>query len=132
MVFRNVEYRKREPAGWESVREPNTPGCPAGSTLLRLSRVFIDAGLPAIVFLAMLAVGLDLSRAEFRPVIRRPLLIALGALAPNVLLPLISLALIRALRIGPETAGGMLLIAVSPRRHCATSTSTWRAPGGPR
>jgi len=62
----------------------------------------------------MLAVGLGLTPVEFRPVIRRPLFLAVAVFAPCLLLPLISLALIRAFRIGPDTAAGMLLIAVSP------------------
>ena len=50
----------------------------------------VDVALPVIVFLAMVAVGLDLTPAHFARVGQQPALVGAGVLAPAVLLPVLA------------------------------------------
>ena len=74
----------------------------------------IDVAVPAIVFLVMTAVGLDLSPEDFRRVRQRPAVVAAGLLGPLILLPPIALGLISWLRPPEKIAAGILLIAACP------------------
>ena len=53
----------------------------------------VDVALPVIVFLAMVAVGLDLTPAHFARVGQQPALVGAGVLAPAVLLPVLAMSL---------------------------------------
>lgn len=74
----------------------------------------VSAGVPIITFLLLTGVGLHLAPADFAAVRRQPGIVAVGVLAPLAALPLIALALTRALGTPPGLATGLLLVAVSP------------------
>lgn len=74
----------------------------------------VSLAIPSIAFLLLVAVGLDLTPADFRRVWRQPALVATGIAAPLVLLPALSLVLIRLFEAPPAVTAGMLLIAACP------------------
>jgi len=74
----------------------------------------VTLAIPAITFLLLTAVGLGLRVEEFARVRRTPRLLALGLLAPLLVLPLVALALTLWFRPDPATEAGLLLIAVCP------------------
>ncbi|MFC7531725.1 bile acid:sodium symporter family protein [Actinoplanes sp. GCM10030250] len=71
-------------------------------------------GLPIALGIIMLGLGLGLTVADFRRVVRypRPALIALGCQA--LLLPVLCFGLVVALDLPPALAVGMMLLAASP------------------
>jgi BASS family bile acid:Na+ symporter len=75
---------------------------------------FISVIIPSITFLLLVAVGLDLTRADFEPVWRRPGLIAAGLAGPLLILPVLSLGLITAFDPPPAVTAGILLITACP------------------
>lgn len=74
----------------------------------------VDVAIPVITFLLLTAVGLDLRRADFRRVRQEPRFLAIGLLAPLVVLPLVALALIRAFSPPAAVEAGLLLVAACP------------------
>jgi len=74
----------------------------------------VDVATPAIVFFLMVAVGLDLSPADFRGLRRRPRVFVAGLLAPPLLLPPLALALVALFSPPPEIAAGLYLVAIAP------------------
>jgi BASS family bile acid:Na+ symporter len=74
----------------------------------------IDLAIPIITFLLLTAVGLGLKVDDFARVRRTPRLLAIGLLAPLLVLPLLAFALIGWFRPDPATEAGLLLIAVCP------------------
>lgn len=74
----------------------------------------VSIAIPSIAFLLLVAVGLDLTPADFRRVWRQPALVATGIVGPLVLLPVLSLALIRLFDAPAAVTAGMLLIAACP------------------
>lgn len=70
-------------------------------------KTLIDVAVPAITFILLAAVGLDLTRADFARVRRRGSVVLLGLLAPLLLLPPIAVGLIWVFASPPEVAGGV-------------------------
>ena len=70
--------------------------------------------LPATVFLSMGAVGLGLTVEDFRRLASLRLGVALGLVAPLLLLPLLALGLARWLSLPPAIAGGLIVLSASP------------------
>jgi bile acid:Na+ symporter, BASS family len=79
-----------------------------------LVRTLIALVIPAMNFLLLFTVGLDLTENDFARVRRQPALIASGLVAPLVLLPPIAVGLIWLLQPGPAVAASLLLIAACP------------------
>jgi len=77
-------------------------------------KLAMDVGVPAVTFLIMTIVGLDLTRADFERVRSRPRILAAGLLGPLVLLPPVALAVLSAVPMPDETRAGLLLLAVCP------------------
>jgi bile acid:Na+ symporter, BASS family len=75
---------------------------------------FLDLMVPAVTFLLMTVVGMDLAPPDFDRVRRRPGVLAAGLLGPVVLLPAIALAVLALLKPSPETRAGLLLMAACP------------------
>ena len=70
--------------------------------------------IPTLVIFMMTVVGTQLHADDFRRVQAQPWPVALGTLAPFVLLPPVAAALIYLVRPDPAIAVGMLLIAACP------------------
>lgn len=77
-------------------------------------KTVVDIGAPALAFLTLLAIGIDLTAADFARLRRRPSVVAAGLLGPVLLLPLIAAALIWWLRPDPVVQAGVLLVAACP------------------
>ncbi len=74
----------------------------------------LDVGIPVVTFLIMTIVGLDLTRADFERVRRRPRVLVAGLLGPLVLLPPVALAVVACVPMPEEIRAGLLLLAVCP------------------
>ena len=74
----------------------------------------LDVAVPALVFLAMVVVGLGLTAEDFWRVARRPRVVALATAGQAVLVPLAALGLVRCLALSPPVATGVLLVAACP------------------
>ncbi|MEW5981785.1 MAG: hypothetical protein AB1806_05380 [Acidobacteriota bacterium] len=74
----------------------------------------VDIAIPAITFLLLTAVGLDLTRDDFGRVRRQPLVVLTGVMAPLAVLPLVALGIVAAFSPAPAMRTGLLLIAASP------------------
>jgi len=70
--------------------------------------------IPAVTFYAMVVVGLGLTRQDFRRVRERPRAVAVAALGPVLLLPILAGLLARALRLPVPVAGALLTVAACP------------------
>lgn len=75
---------------------------------------FVDVAIPAITFLLLTAVGLDLTRTDFARVRSQPRLVAAGLLGPLVLLPPVALALHYVFDPPWVLSAGLLLVAACP------------------
>jgi BASS family bile acid:Na+ symporter len=71
-------------------------------------------GLPALVILMMLVVGLELVLADLTRVLRVPWLASAVLVSQALLLPLLAGLLITALHLDAALAGGLILVAASP------------------
>ena len=76
--------------------------------------VSLEIAVPVITILALLAVGLDLTQADFAKVRQRPGIVAAGLLSPLVMLPPLAVGLIAVFDPPPAVQGGLLLIAACP------------------
>ena len=74
----------------------------------------LDVAVPAVTFLVMTIVGLDLTRADFARVKARPRVFAAGLVGPLVALPPVALGVLRLVPMPEEIAAGLLLLAVCP------------------
>jgi bile acid:Na+ symporter, BASS family len=74
----------------------------------------VDFTVPALTFILLAAVGLDLTTADFARVRRQPALVLTGLIGPLVFLPPIALCLLWMFRPASDVAAGMLLVAVCP------------------
>ena len=72
-----------------------------------------DLLVPALVMFALLAIGLELTAADFGAVRRRGALLAAGLLLPVIVLPLVAL-LLAVFRPPVVIGAGVLLIAACP------------------
>jgi bile acid:Na+ symporter, BASS family len=75
---------------------------------------------PAVLFLLMALVGLELTPADFRRVASSPRAVIGGVLAQIALLPLLSWAIAAAFGVPPVLAAGAILIAVAPSAGITT------------
>ncbi len=74
----------------------------------------VDAGVPALVFFAMVVVGMELTVDSFRRVARQPITVLVATLAQLILLPVIGWLLVRCLDMQPTITRGVLLVAACP------------------
>jgi BASS family bile acid:Na+ symporter len=70
--------------------------------------------LPLGLGFIMFALGLGLGLDDFRSALRKPRALLLGLLAQIVLLPLTAFLLAKALRLSPEAAVGLMVLAACP------------------
>jgi len=77
-------------------------------------RTLIAVTIPATAFILLLAVGVDLTTADFARVRQQRGLLLAGVFAPLVLLPPIALMLARVLGSPREVVVGVLVLAVCP------------------
>ena len=70
--------------------------------------------LPAGLAFIMLALGLKLSVADFRRVLKYPLAVGLGLVAQTLLLPLTAFGLAEVFGLAPQTAVGLMILAACP------------------
>jgi BASS family bile acid:Na+ symporter len=74
----------------------------------------VDAGVPVLVFSAMVVVGTELTAADFRRVARPPRTVVAATLRQFVLLPVLGWLLVCCLNPQPAIARGLLLVAACP------------------
>jgi BASS family bile acid:Na+ symporter len=74
----------------------------------------IQTLLPLGLAFIMFSLGLSLKLADFRRALGRPLAIVLGLVAQTLLLPLTGFVIANALRLEPEAAVGLMILAASP------------------
>lgn len=74
----------------------------------------MDLAVPALVWLLMLAVGLDLAPADLRRVLHHPKAVIFATLGQLAALPALAALLIWTLHPGPTTIAGIVLLAASP------------------
>jgi bile acid:Na+ symporter, BASS family len=74
----------------------------------------LESLLPIIVFLMMVIVGADISRAQLAASLRMRRALVGGTLIQVVVLPLLALLVIWLLQPNPVLSAGLLLVAVSP------------------
>lgn len=79
-----------------------------------LLKSLLDVGIPALVFAAMLVVGMELTLEDFRRVARRPKVVVAATVGQCIALPAIAWALLSGLRLQPSIAQGVLLVAACP------------------
>ncbi len=79
-----------------------------------LAELLTDVGIPGVVWLLMLVVGLELTVADFKRVLAFPKAAIVATLGQFILLPFIALGLIWLLEPTFYVAAGMILIAASP------------------
>ncbi|MCZ7440036.1 bile acid:sodium symporter family protein [Micromonospora sp. WMMC241] len=70
--------------------------------------------LPLVIAVLMFGLGTTLTRGDFGAALRRPRALICGLACQLLVLPVLCLALVVALRLPPELAVGMLLLAASP------------------
>lgn len=79
-----------------------------------MNQTVVDVAVPLVTFLLMVAVGLDLTAADFHRVRRRPVVLLTGLLAPVVVLPPLAWALVTFSGPSPTVATGLLIVAACP------------------
>ena len=77
-------------------------------------KALLDLAVPAVTFLLLLAVGLDLAPADFARVRRQPRVLAAGLLGPLLVLPPLALLLVVLSRPSSDLQTGLLLVAACP------------------
>ena len=77
-------------------------------------KAFLDLSVPAITFLLLFGVGLDLAPADFVRVRRQPRVLAAGLLGPLLVLPPLALLLVALFRPSSDLQAGLLLVAACP------------------
>ena len=77
-------------------------------------KALLDLAVPAITFLLLLAVGLDLAPADFARVRRQRGVLAVGLVGPLLVLPPLALLLVVLSRPTPDVQAGLLLLAACP------------------
>lgn len=84
------------------------------------SSLALSLGLPAVLCIIMLGLGLSLKLDDFRAVIRHPKPVFIGLVCQVLLLPALCLALVHVAQLPPSMAVGMMLLAASPGGTSAT------------
>ena len=77
-------------------------------------KAFLDLAVPAITFLLLFAVGLDLAPADFARVRRQPRVLTAGLLGPLLVLPPLALLLVVLFRPPSDVQAGLFLVAACP------------------
>jgi BASS family bile acid:Na+ symporter len=77
-------------------------------------KALLDLAVPAITFLLLLAVGIDLAPNDIVRVVRQRRVLAVGLLGPVLVLPPLALLLIALARPSPDLQMGLLLVASCP------------------
>lgn len=77
-------------------------------------KALLDLAVPAITFLLLLAVGLDLAPADFARVRRQHRVLAAGLVGPLLVLPPLALLLVVLSRPPSDLQAGLLLLATCP------------------
>ena len=77
-------------------------------------KAFLDLAVPAVTFLLLLAVGLDLAPADFARVRRQHRILAAGLLGPLLVLPPLALLLVVLSHPPSDLQTGLLLVAACP------------------
>src|SRR5262245_56634543 len=80
-------------------------------------KTVVDAGVPALVFFAMVVVGMELTADDFRRVARHPGTLPAAIVGQFVFLPFIGWLLVGCLNLRPAIAGGAAGCGVPERRH---------------
>ena len=93
---------------------PAGDGVDSGDVGGPLLKTVVDAGVPVLVFFAMVVVGMELTADDFRRVRRQPKTVAAATMGQFVLLPIIGWLLVCGLGLQPVIARGVLLIAACP------------------
>lgn len=75
---------------------------------------FIETAVPAVAFLLMLAVGLDVTADDLLRVRARRAFVGLATLAQAIVLPAAALLIVRVMAVSPASADYLLLIAACP------------------
>jgi bile acid:Na+ symporter, BASS family len=75
----------------------------------------VNVGIPLLIILAMVVVGLELTLADLSRVLHYPVQAAVSLVSQMLVLPLIAAALIVLLRPEPAIAGGLILTAAAPQ-----------------
>jgi len=70
--------------------------------------------LPVSLFCIMFGMGLSLRPQDFKKIVKSPKVVAIGICAQMLLLPLIALIIAIALKLPPEIAVGLIIIALAP------------------
>jgi BASS family bile acid:Na+ symporter len=74
----------------------------------------VDLAIQIAVFLIMVIVGLDLTRADFGRLTERPALVVVATVAQWTLLPLVAWAVAWVLPLPPHVVAGIVLLAACP------------------
>jgi BASS family bile acid:Na+ symporter len=77
-------------------------------------QLVIDYSVPVIAFTLLMAVGMNLTAADFDRVRRQPAVVLTGVFGPVALLPLLAASLAAVFPAHPDVAAGLLLIAACP------------------
>lgn len=77
-------------------------------------KTLIDLTVPALTFILLAAVGLDLTSKDFARLRSQRTLVVTGLVGPLVLLPPIAVVLAWLFRLAPEVAASLLLVAACP------------------
>ena len=75
---------------------------------------FTEVAGPVVLFLLMLAIGLELTPADFRRVLQTPRAVVGGTLAQWILLPSMTWLVVWVVGVAPVFGAGAILVAVSP------------------
>ena len=70
--------------------------------------------LPISLFLIMFGMGLSLRPFDFKKIVQSPKVVAIGICAQMLLLPLLAFIIAIALKLPPEIAVGLIIIALAP------------------
>ena len=74
----------------------------------------ISTGLPIALAIIMFGLGLSLTVADFRRVVRTPKAVAVALVLQVVVLPLVAFGLVTVFDLDPLLAVGVMLLAASP------------------
>ncbi len=84
------------------------------------SSAALSIGLPVVLCIVMLGLGLSLKLDDFRRVLQRPQVVLIGLFCQIIILPIICYGLTFASGLPPAIAVGMMLLAASPGGTSAT------------
>ncbi|MGI9228080.1 MAG: bile acid:sodium symporter family protein [Gammaproteobacteria bacterium] len=70
--------------------------------------------LPVSLFFIMFGMGISLRPLDFKKIVKSPKVVAIGICAQMLLLPLIAFIITIALKLPPEIAVGLIIIALAP------------------